>query len=288
VLGLSVAVIALGFDPDGPASGAGQPVDHLFSIAPTLVRGVLLALTGIIAAVVMWRARAVLLRAVAEASHRAELARFLPAEIAPLVNSDQLAAWRQGRRQQVSILFADMRNSTEIAEHMDPMRLSVFMASFRRRVLQAAGETGGVVDKFIGDGALVVFGVPEPRLDDAARALLCARKLLHQIERWNLKRGFDPPVRIGIGVHTGQVYCGLVGDDARLEFTVLGDAVNVAARIEDATKQFGRPLLASETVVAAAGELSRWQVISAEPLRGRTDALMVLALTTGSDSDAAL
>ena len=279
VLGLSVAVIALGFDPDGPASGAGQQVDHLFSVVPTLVRGGALTLTGLIAAVVMWRARALLLRAVAEASHGAELARFLPAEIAPLVNSDQLAVWRQGRRQQVSILFADMRNSTELAEHMDPMRLSVFMASFRRRVLQAAGETGGVVDKFIGDGALIVFGVPEPRPGDAARALQCARKLLHQIDRWNSKRSFDPPVRIGIGVHTGQVYCGLVGDDARLEFTVLGDAVNVAARIEDATKQFGSPLLASETVIAAAGELDRWRVASAEPLRGRTGAITVLVPT---------
>ena len=277
VLGLSVAVIALGFDPDGPAAEVSQQVSHLFSIAPTLVRGVLLALTGLIAAVVMWRTRTLLLRAVAEASHRAELARFLPAEIAPLVNSDQLAAWRQGRRQQVSILFVDMRNSTELAEHMDPMQLSVLMVSFRRRVLQAAGETGGVVDKFIGDGALIVFGIPEPRPDDAARALLCARKLLHHIDRWNLKRRFDPLVRIGIGVHTGQVYCGLVGDDARLEFTVLGDAVNVAARIEDATKQFGRPLLASESVVAAAGELNRWRVISGEPLRGRTDVIRVLA-----------
>jgi adenylate cyclase len=280
VMGLSVVVVALGFDPHGPETGAGQQVDHLFSIAPTLVRGVLLTLMGLIAAVVTWRARALLLRAVSEASRRADLARFLPTEIAPLVNSDQLGAWRQGRRQQVTILFVDMRNSTEIAEDMDPMRLSVFMASFRRRILQAAKDNSGVVDKFIGDGALIVFGVPEPRPDDAARALMCARSLLQRVDRWNLKRNFGPPVRIGIGVHTGQVYCGLVGDDTRLEFTVLGDAVNVAARIEDATKQFGVPFLASEAVIAAAGELGRWQVVSSEPLRGRTDALRILVPRT--------
>ena len=182
------------------------------------------------------------------------------------------------------MIFVDIRDSTAIAEHMDPKCLSVFMASFRRRVRRAAEETGGVVDKFIGDGALIVFGVPEPRPDDSVRAIACARKLLHEVDRWNTKRGFVPPVRVGIGVHSGLVYCGLIGDETRLEFTVLGDAVNVASRIEEATKQFGTPLLASEAVLSAARELNRWQVVTIEPLRGRAEAIRILApaLSTAS------
>jgi adenylate cyclase len=242
-------------------------------LAPSLIRGGLLALTGVITAFVVHRGRALLLRALRETSHRAQLSRFLPSEIVPLVEPGSLGEWRQGRRQQVTILFIDMRDSTTLAEHMDPTRLSVFMAAFRRRVLRAAARTGGVVDKFIGDGALLVFGIPDPRPDDAARALACARQLLREIDRWNLKRNFDPPVRVGIGVHTGIAYCGLIGDETRLEFTVLGDAVNVASRIEEATKQFGTPLLASKAVVEAAKEESEWRLVSSTPMRGRMDAI---------------
>jgi adenylate cyclase len=277
LLGLVIAVVLLGFDPDGPLSGASPQLDHFFSIAPSLIRGGLLALTGLITALVMHRGRALLLRAVVEISRRAQLSRFLPGEIAPLVEPGRLEEWRQGRRQQVTILFIDMRDSTTLAEHMDPKRLSVFMAAFRRRVSRAVKRTGGVVDKFIGDGALVVFGVPQPRSDDAARALVCARELLREIDRWNLKHGFVPPVRVGIGVHSGKVFCGLIGDEARLEFTVLGDAVNVASRIEEATKRFHTPVLASETVLAAAGELEHWILVTSEPMRGRAEPIKIFA-----------
>jgi adenylate cyclase len=277
VLGFAAAITAAGFDPGGPSRGADAPIAHLLSTAPMLVRGVFFGLTGLIAALGMRRARALLIRAVTETLHRANLSRLLPAEIAPLVDTDRLEEWRRGRRQQVAILFVDIRDSTTLAESMDPTRLSVFLASFRRRLLRAAEANGGVVDKFIGDGALIVFGIPEPRPDDCKRALACARELLREIAKWNLKRGFIPPVRVGIGLHAGHVYCGLVGDDARLEFTVLGDVVNVAARIEQATKQFNTPLLASEAVVTAAGELNAWEIVGIEQLRGRADPVTLLA-----------
>ena len=86
-----------------------------------------------------------------------------------------------------------------------------------------------------------------------------------------------PPVRVGIGVHSGDVYCGLVGDDTRLEFTVLGDTVNVAARLEQATKRFDVTLLASQPVVEAAGEEGLWRFVTDEPLRGSSNALAILA-----------
>lgn len=174
-------------------------------------------------------------------------------------------------------MFVDIREFTAFAEEMDPTKLSIFISAYRRRVMHAAEASGGVVDKFIGDGALVVFGVPEPRQDDSARAIACARHLLALVQRWNAKRQFDPPIRVGIGIHSGVVYCGVIGDERRLEFTVLGDVVNVAARIEQATKQFDVPLLASAVVVTEAGQQSEWQEMSREPLRGRDQHLAVLA-----------
>jgi adenylate cyclase len=175
-----------------------------------------------------------------------------------------LDAWRSGRRQEVTVVFVDLRDSTALAEHMDPARVSIFVSAFRRRVMQAAQAHGGIVDKFIGDGALLIFGVPEPEPDDAKRAIGCAKEIVRLIARWNAKRHLHPPVRVGIGLHT------------RLEFTVLGDVVNVAARIEQATKRFAVPLLASDATIARAGESSEWREVSREAPRGRSGEILLL------------
>jgi adenylate cyclase len=175
---------------------------------------------------------------------------------------------RSGQRLKAALLFVDIRGSSALAEAMDPGRLAVFISSFRRRVMRAAEQHGGVVDKFIGDGALLLFGVPSETDQDAARALECGRTLFRLVERWNAKRAFDPPVQIGVGVHFGDVFCGVVGTDERLEFTVLGEPVNIAARIEQSTKTVRRDFLASREAVEAAGELDAWEEVSREPLRG--------------------
>jgi adenylate cyclase len=278
--GLVSVALALGFSPvpAGVAVGdADAVIGRLFSLQPYLMRGVMLALVGLTTTFVMVRSRRLLMRAVNETVRRANLARFLPAEIAPSVDGSDLASWRRGRRQNATILFVDIRGSTALAERMDPAQLSVFISSFRRRVMRAAQAHRGVVDKFIGDGALVVFGVPEPQDDDPMRAIACARQLLALIDQWNVKRRFDPPVRIGIGLHTGEVYCGLVGDEQRIEFTVLGDVVNVAAKIEQATKRFETALLASDAVVTLAGQRGAWKKVSQEPLGGRSEPVAILA-----------
>ena len=281
--GLVGVAVTAGFAtfPETRAAQGSPLLDHevgrLFALRPYLMRAVMLALIGLVTVVVMVRARRLLIRAVSETARRGQLARFLPAEIVPLVERHHAGSLRRGRRQHATLLFVDMRESTAIAERMEPERLSVFVSAFRRRIARAAQAHGGVVDKFIGDGALVVFGTPEPSADDSAHALACARTLLALIDRWNAKRAGEPPVRVGIGIHAGEVYCGVIGDEQRLEFTVLGDPVNVAARIEQATKVHGVPLLASAAVVAAAGETGRWREVSREPLRGRSEPMAILA-----------
>jgi adenylate cyclase len=249
---------------------------RFFAPQPNIMRLAMLLLAGALLVVAAYRGRNLLLHALGEAERQAALTKFLPAEIASLVTDASPAALRHGRRQPAAILFIDMRDSTARAENMDPVQLSIFISAFRRRVMRAAEQHEGVIDKFIGDGALIVFGLPEARPDDAARALACARTLLHLIARWNEKRRFDPPVRVGIGVHAGEVFFGVIGDDSRKELTVLGDAVNVGARLEEATKRFGTPLLASAEAVEAAGESSGWIELRSDPLRGRTGQIRVM------------
>ena len=142
-------------------------------------------------------------------------------------------------------------------------------------VVFGRGWMGGVVDKFIGDSAMVVFGVPEPGPRDAANALDGARAKLAGVVSWNGERGAtgDDAVRIGVGVHWGRVFRGAVGDTSRLEFTMLGDTVNVAARLEEATKRAGFPLVVSDALLMAAGldptAEDGWVALPDTAIRGR-------------------
>jgi adenylate cyclase len=224
------------------------------------------ALAGLVLVLILFA-----VSAMREAGRRRRLSRFLPRELVARLADDD-GSLRAGRRQQAVIAFVDMRGSTALAERLDPQQLSAFLSAFRRRVMRMARLHNGVVDKFIGDGALVVFGLPEARADDAARAVAFARDLVEVIARWNLKGEHEAAVRIGVGLHCGEVFSGIIGEEARYEFTVLGDTVNVAARLEQATKAHGVPILASEAVRRAAGSAKAlWREVSREPLRGRRE-----------------
>ena len=284
MLTLVLVALELGFRPvldsTGSLVGPNASIATLHSLSPYIMRAVMLLLVGLITTLVILRSRRLLLRAVDETMRRMDLSRFLPAEIAPLVEGEGLETWRHGRRQNAVVLFADIRASTALAEKMDPERLSIFISSFRRRVMRAAEEHGGVVDKFIGDGALLVFGVPAIKGNESHRAISCAIRLLGYIDQWNIKRRFDPPVRVGIGIHTGEIYWGLVGDARRIEFTVLGDTVNVAAKVEQATKTYHVPVLVSEQVLLQAGAKEDWHEVGQETLGGRREQIALYARVT--------
>lgn len=248
----------------------------VFSGQANLVRIAMIFAAALILILVARQGRVLLERAVRETTLRVTLTRYLPNELAPILTEQAFASLRQGRRIHATLLFVDMRASTQFSESMEPARLAVFITSFRRRVQRAAARHGGVIDKFTGDGALILFGVPGAGEGDAKRALACGRTLLALIERWNAKRNFDPPVRVGIGIHSGDVFCGVVGDESRLEFTVVGETVNIASRIEQATKGAGCELLASQETVVAAGEEALWGHVECEPLPGVTRRVVLM------------
>lgn len=276
VIGLSL----LAFSGEGLTPSERQQdltqLSGLFSPQANAVRIAMIAAAALILILVARQSRTLLERAVRETTLRVTLTRYLPRELAPILTEQAFASLRQGRRIPVTVLFVDIRASTTFGETMDPARLAVFITSFRRRVMRAAALHGGVIDKFTGDGALILFGVPNEQPDDACRALACGRTLLDLVARWNAKRSFDPPVRIGIGIHTGDVFCGVVGSEERLEFTVVGETVNIASRIEQATKGAACELLASKETVVAAGEEALWCEAEHEPLPGVTRSMVLM------------
>ncbi len=281
ILGIGLAATAAGtWSP--MADRAGPPVlDFFFGGPPNAMRLVMLVAAGLVLVVAAFRARALLARAIDEARRRANLTRYLPPQIAATLSDSGVEAARAGRRQMVAVLFADIRGFTTMAETMDPTELGRFVGEFRQLVARAVDAHGGVIDKFIGDAALVVFGVPAARPDDARRAVDCARTLLIDLAAWNAVRvqAQRKPIAIGIGAHWGEAFCGAVGDDSRLEFTVLGDTVNVAARVEAAAKTVDCALLVSEDLLAASGDdAGAWRRLPPQPLRGRSQPVTLFAL----------
>jgi adenylate cyclase len=143
-------------------------------------------------------------------------------------------------------------------------------------------DLGGAIDKFIGDGALVIFGSPEPQADAAARAVQCGRLILKAVAAWSKRRekAGEPGVRVGVGGHYGEVFAGIIGADEHLEFTVIGDVVNIAERIERLTRDHRTDMVVSADLLAAADALdaTRWHELPDQALAGHGVHMTLYAL----------
>lgn len=246
---IGLAILAGSVDGDERIRQAATTT-RLFGWPPNSVRLVMLSLLVVVICAVTIRGRALIVQAAEEASRREALGRHLPRQVLPLILDPALAELRRGSKRDLAVMFIDIRGSTGIAERSEPAAFAALLAGFRRVVDTAVSAHGGVVDKFIGDGALVLFGVLPTERDAARRAIDCARALL---ERMSAFERSHPDVRAGIGVHFGPVFVGVVGDGERVEFTALGEPVNITARIEKATKELACRLLVTQAALDAAG-----------------------------------
>ncbi len=154
-------------------------------------------------------------------------------------------------RRNAAIMFVDIRDFTSYSETANAREFARVLAEYRRIVAGTVFAYGGTVDKFIGDGVMAVFGQPKPRPDDAHRALACAISLTAALDRWrlgNVEQG-GPLLETGIGLHYGTVIGGVLESGFHDEFTVIGDAVNVAQRLETQSKKLRSPLVISMTMM---------------------------------------
>ncbi len=157
-----------------------------------------------------------------------------------------------GKTLEITILFCDLRGFTTFAEKRSAQELVGILNEYFTEMVDCVMAQGGVVDKYIGDNIMAVFGAPVSRSDDAARgvrAALAMRGALVKLNTRFAERGIDP-LRFGIGLHTGEVVAGNIGSARRMEYTVIGDAVNLASRLESKTKELETDLLISEATRA--------------------------------------
>jgi len=184
-----------------------------------------------------------------------------------------------GEVREAAVLFVDVVGSTSLAAQTDPQDVVKRLNVFFGLVLKVVRQHGGWVNKFEGDAALCVFGVPTSLSDPAGCALAAARELCVRLEA-------ESPLEAGIGVSAGEVVAGNIGATDRLEYTVIGDPVNEAARLTDVAKQYRPRLLASGRALgrAAPEEAAHWRIGGEQTLTGRSEPT-VLATPTTSVSD---
>ncbi len=185
-----------------------------------------------------------------------------------------------GQVAEATVLFADIRGFTTMTERLGPEAVIALLNRYFEAMSAAIIAQGGMVNKFGGDSLLAVFGTPvNPAEDHATRAIAAARSMLTALETFNAdqqSRG-EPELRIGIGIATGPVVAGNVGSAERLEYTVIGDTVNLASRLQELTKTLGSEALLAESTARAAG-LAALKPLAQVEVRGKAGIAAVYTL----------
>lgn len=219
---------------------------------------------------------------------RLNLSRFF----SPLVVADlqEGSAALELERRNAAIMFVDLRDFTSFAETAPTRELATVLAHYRHLVSGIIFDHGGTVDKFIGDGVMAVFGQPKAMKDDADRALACALELVHALNQWKRQSSGagGPAMNAGIGLHYGSVVGGILDSGCHSEFTVIGDAVNVAQRLEALSKHLSSPLVVSSALVnqlRKPAPQALWTIENDVALPGRRLPIDIWYLQTEADGN---
>lgn len=233
-----------------------------------------LIMTSLLVAAVT-RARRTLVRQARAEVVRADLARYLSPDVADILAAQPAAPFGAPASRPVSVLFADIVGFTAYAEGLPPDRVVALLRSFHARACRVVFGHRGTLDKFLGDGFMATFGTLAEDDGSARKALDCAFALQEEMDRWSAKRRARgaSALAVVVGVHHGPAIVGNVGADQRLEFTVVGDTVNVASRLERLTREHACRIALTAEAITAAGGLDalphRFERRGAVTLRGR-------------------
>lgn len=183
-----------------------------------------------------------------------QMGKFIPASLAKrMMRGRDLTPGTEER--ELTVLVADMRGFTSAAEGISPEKVALLAQKCLETLTQAVYQYGGNIEKFSGDGLMAIWGAPQPDADHANHAFLAGQLMqikIHQLAPWFKQHGFKP-MQVSIGINTGKMAFGVFGGDSHLAWSAHGDAVNVASRIEQLTRQVGKPMLVGKTTAELVG-----------------------------------
>jgi adenylate cyclase len=185
-----------------------------------------------------------------------------------------------GKRVHATVMFSDIRNFTPLAESLPPEETIDLLNSYYTLMFDAISGHGGVVNMMAGDGLMAIFGAPLPLPDHCESAVRAAQEMIELVEMFSRDRAAagKPPIRIGIGIATGDMVAGYTGTNERATYTCIGDTVNVAARLEAHTKEVARPILIDGATRAGLGPQIRAEALGPVPIRGKAQPVDVFAV----------
>ena len=199
--------------------------------------------------------------------------RYIATQVSDKILKGQVNLGGDARR--VTILFSDIRNFTGMSESMAPQQVVSFLNDYFSEMVDAVFEQGGILDKFMGDGLMAVFGSLGDQPDHPRKAVLAGLRMKALLGKINGERAVTghEPIAIGVGIHTAEVIVGNIGSRKRLEYTVVGDGVNTTSRLQGLNKDFGTTILISETTFAEVKDEFECRLMPEAHLRGKTKEL---------------
>ncbi len=240
----------------------------LISPVPILVKGILFILGGIMAGFVAREMRRRMVRGFETLAEKNRAIEMFGRHVSPKVAEALLKSGGDfaGEQRFVCVMFLDIRNFTSFSERIPPKEVVAFLDVLFDPLVTIVNRRGGIVNKFLGDGFMAVFGAPVAEGQPCREAISAALEIVSEVEKMVANEQI-PPTKVGIGVHAGEAITGTIGAQSRKEYTVIGDTVNLASRIEQLTKKFQAQILVSDAV------WDRAQVEHAEPFAVPVEAL---------------